>query len=281
MNIQTAPQQYFTNKKALLILSIFAGVFVLLAMAQDLLEADFKQSSFYISESFLFSSFWWLFVPFLYLQFKFSRLNKLTYFKRTLLAAVPIFLHLFAFPALVWIISRLFFYHTFRFAQTLQYELSSQLIKLILLYTIPVFIFRYFKSKIQQKEKSVDVETKVVNESYQSSFIVADGSRRMSILVEDIFYFTANSPYINIHHKTKKFLHSETLKSIAEKIDPNLFIRIHKSTIVNMQQVQSYVSRLNGDYDLTMKDGTELRISRNYAAAFKARFQPGHHLTTG
>ncbi len=101
--------------------------------------------------------------------------------------------------------------------------------------------------------------------------MVTEGIRSLSIAVSDVFYFSANSPYINIHVKHKQYLHNESLKSVAEKIDTHNFIRIHKSTIVNINQVESYTSRLNGDYDLVLFDGTILRVSRNYAGAFKER----------
>lgn len=57
------------------------------------------------------------------------------------------------------------------------------------------------------------------------------------------------------------------------------FIRIHKSNLVNIDFVESFVSRFNGDYDLTLSNNVTLRISRNYAADFKKAFKQSHHLT--
>ncbi len=87
----------------------------------------------------------------------------------------------------------------------------------------------------------------------------------------EILYLYAEKPYIAIHTGSKTYLHSSTLKSIIHHLDP-AFLRIHKSIIVNTCAVVSYKSRQNGDYDLCMSDGTELRLSRNYAAAFKEAF---------
>ncbi|MGH9949634.1 MAG: LytR/AlgR family response regulator transcription factor, partial [Pyrinomonadaceae bacterium] len=80
--------------------------------------------------------------------------------------------------------------------------------------------------------------------------------------------------------QTKRYLHNETLKSILETLDNETFVRIHKSLIVNISNVRSYKSRLNGDYDLTVADGTSLRLSRTYAATFKEKFRRGHQDTT-
>ncbi|MEI2749283.1 MAG: LytTR family DNA-binding domain-containing protein [Ferruginibacter sp.] len=65
-----------------------------------------------------------------------------------------------------------------------------------------------------------------------------------------IVYISSSTPYISIHAGNKKFLSNETLKSVEEKLPPDQFIRIHKSTIVNINMVTSFQSRLNGDYDL-------------------------------
>jgi DNA-binding LytR/AlgR family response regulator len=98
--------------------------------------------------------------------------------------------------------------------------------------------------------------------------------------VDTIRYITANPPYINIHTDQQKFLHTGSLRSIATVVDPSIFVRVHRSTIVNILQVESYVTRLNGDYDLLMKNKIKLRLSRNYAAAFKLLYQQTHPLTT-
>ncbi len=235
---------------------VFALCFVLLTILQDLLEANFQNSSFYLSESFLFSSFWWLFIPFLYAQFKLNKLN-------ILIIVLPLLLHLIAFPAVVWLFSKLFYEYTFRYQQTFQYTISAHLYQLVLFYTLPLFAYHLVKQRFQAKT----IDSPGIN--YESTLLVNEGSKHLSIAVADILYFTANSPYINIHFNNKQYLYNESLKSLATIIDPNEFVRIHKSTIVNIKHVQSYTSRLNGDYDLTVHDGTILRVSRNFAANFK------------
>jgi hypothetical protein len=59
------------QKKLLRILIVSVSAVVILSMLQDKVEAGFKNSAFYFSESFIFSSFWWLFIPLIYLQWNF------------------------------------------------------------------------------------------------------------------------------------------------------------------------------------------------------------------
>ncbi len=167
---------------------------------------------------------------------------------------LPIFLHLFAFPFLVFVLSTAFHYHTYSFQQTFRYTLSEHLYILVLFYSIPFLVFQFFT----KKTNPVETVSETQNESFQNQFIstivVSDGNKKCSITVSEILYFSSNSPYINIHLDAKKYLQNETLKSICIKLNPEQFVRVHKSTIVNIEMVASYTTRLNGDYDLTMKN---------------------------
>ena len=260
MEVKLSLTKYITIKRIIWALALVVLCFVVLTILQDFLEANFKNSSFYLSESFLFSSFWWLFIPFLYVQFLLSKWQKINDFALKILSiTLPIFLHALSFPAFVWIISALFYEHTFRYQQTFQYSMSVHLYALVLFYTLPLFAYQFIKQRIQKNQAIEHMHT----------FVVTEGSKHLSIAVADVLYFTASSPYITIHLANKQYLYNESLKSLATKINPDQFVRIHKSTIVNIKHVQSYTSRLNGDYDLTLNQGTILRVSRNFAASFK------------
>lgn len=281
MNLQLTTKNYTTHKRAFAIFTLFVASSVLLTVTQDFIRASFNNSAFYFSEAFMFSSFWWIFIPFIYGQYVLVQIknsNKLTF--KALLITIPILLHFFAFPFLVWVISELFYYHTYEIEKTLQYTLSEHLYKLILVYSIPIFVYQQLNAKAQTTKTLIVSDSQIIEPNFATSIMVSEGDKRKSIAVTDILYFTANTPYINICLNGKKYLKSETLKSISEKVNIKIFIRVHKSTIVNIQQVQSYTSRLNGDYDVTMSDGAQLRVSRNFASDFKKKFQESHRITT-
>jgi LytTr DNA-binding domain len=280
MDIQLITGNQGKHRKVVWAVSMFVAILVLLTILQDRMEANFQRSAFYLSESFLFSSFWWIFIPFLYGQYLLTASRQVNGFLYHLLLILsPVILHLLAFPALVWLISGLFYSHTFSFGQTLQFCLSEYLYTLILCYSVPYITYRYFKAKTLTPPSGAETKITAFTRTPETTLLVAEGHKRITIAVADILYFTANPPYINIHHQQKKYLYNGTLKSISEKINDREFVRIHKSTIVNIRQVQAYTSRLNGDYDLTLLNGTSLRVSRNYAATFKSLFQQTHRLT--
>lgn len=127
---------------------------------------------------------------------------------------------------------------------------------------------------------SSEVQNESSTKHFISTILVTDGNKKQNITVLEILYFSANPPYINIHLEGKKHLYNATLRSISIKLNPEKFVRVHKSTIVNIEMVTSYTTRLNGDYDLTMKNNVQLRVSRNFATDFKNLFNKTHHLTT-
>ena len=279
MNTRLITNSHSSQHRLFVLLSIILASCLVLRIILDVVESRFQHSSFYLSESFLFSSAWWLFLPLLYGQFILADLlkSKTSYI---LFILIPFATHLFAYPALVWIISKLFYYHTFSYWQTLSYGLTKYVFIMLTAYSVPLILYSSFKSKLHLEQNNSDIPEQSKKNDFVTTFVVADGTKRTSIDTKDVLFITANPPYINIHHKTKPYLHNGTLKSVLSTLDQALFVRVHKSTIVNITLVQSYKSRLNGDYDLTIADGTELRLSRNYASIFKKKFETTHRVTT-
>ena len=247
-------------------------------IASDLFFAHWQGTRFFLSESLLFSGFWLLFFPILNIQL------------RLVSSAHPLWIcllftgfatgtHLLAYPALVWLLSHFFYDHTFGYWQTFNFGLTEHLIKAVIIYSIPFPIGVAYQNRLR-KEAGHSEKAEVLPPAYLTSMLVADtNNKKISIAVSDILYFSANPPYVNIHHPTKPYLHTGTLKSLEAKLPAPPFVRIHKSYLVNVRSVVSYQSRLNGDYDLTLVDGTVLRVSRNYAAAFKKSFLEHHQVS--
>lgn len=266
------------------VLALFAvGFFIALLIIQDIVEASINHFSFYFSESFLFSSFWWLFIPFGYAQYKFANSRFKSTLTYALLAIIlPVLVHLFAFPLLVQLLSFLFFDHTFVFMQTWQYTLSEHLYQLVLLYSVPFTAYTLYQLRAQSGTSDTDlpvIESTELDAVCITSLAITDNNRHFNIAIAEVIYFTASTPYVSVFHGQKKYLVTETLKALSEKLPAGDFVRIHKSGIVNINHVTQFTSRLNGDYDITMNEGTILRLSRNYARNFKERFNQCHQVT--
>ena len=84
------------------------------------------------------------------------------------------------------------------------------------------------------------------------------------VRVRDIDYIQASGNYAEIHAAGGTHLLRMTMQELEQRLDPSKFVRIHRSTIVQIDRVRNIVADGHGDFDLSLQDGTVLRLSRNY-----------------
>ena len=89
------------------------------------------------------------------------------------------------------------------------------------------------------------------------------------VSVPDIDYIEAAGDYVYIHSNSGKHIYRETLAALEEKLDPDKFARIHRSAIVNIEKIQNLRTNEHGDYDVYLRNGMKLKLSRT----FKQQFQ--------
>lgn len=276
MNLPQVQSIFQKERNTGLIFLISLLSLIALTLIQDYIEAIVHNTGFYISESFLFSSYSWLFAPIVFIQYRIVRkFPSINFFLKTFVILLSIAIHLLLYPLLVWVLSNLFYSHTFRVSQTLNYALSQKLYLLVIVYSGIALLYH-------NRERITKITSLATSKSQapiiSDILLVSDGTKKLAISFSDILFISANPPYINICLEGRKYLHSETLKAIANKLPSETFVRIHKSTIVNINAVVSYTSRGNGDYDLCLQNKVELRVSRNFAADFKDKFEKIHQV---
>ena len=195
-------------------------------------------------------------------------------FRKTIsLILAPILIHLALLIFVFILLSVLFYNGRYDIYKILAYTLANDLYKLVIVYS--VFVFGH-KDLSYRLTDIVSLESK----SCISKIIIGNGKNNIVVEVNDIYQITAETPYISIQLNDKKYLHTETLKSMSTQLNKKNFVRVHKSTIVNLDKVVSLKSRLNGDYDISLKNGVEIRLSRTYVANFKSKLKLTHQLTT-
>uniref|UniRef100_UPI004047225F LytR/AlgR family response regulator transcription factor n=4 Tax=Roseivirga sp. TaxID=1964215 RepID=UPI004047225F len=183
--------------------------------------------------------------------------------KLTALVLSSTLLHTLFFATFVFIVSMIAFNHSYGFSRMLSYSLSEKLLITLIIYTA-VFLI---SDKLGQNKKLA----KNSAYNYLKNIVVNSAGQSVLIKTEEIISITAFSPYIKLNTPKGEFVHAESLKSVLEKLNPKEFVRIHKSTVINLKEVKSYKSRQNGDYDIMLSNGKEVRLSRNYTSVFKAQ----------
>src|SRR3990170_4416991 len=75
--------------------------------------------------------------------------------------------------------------------------------------------------------------------------------------------------YVRLHVGQESHLFRETMNSLESKLDPQRFVRIHRSTIVNIEQIEQLRSSLGGESAVLMRNGVKLTLSRGYREGLK------------
>jgi two-component system LytT family response regulator len=99
---------------------------------------------------------------------------------------------------------------------------------------------------------------------------IKSGSRTVFLRKGLIEWVEAQGDYVKLHVGKESHLLRETMAAAAQRLDPNRFVRIHRSRIVNLDHVREIRPLWGGDYSVVMRDGTELTMSRTYRAGFQS-----------
>jgi two-component system LytT family response regulator len=93
---------------------------------------------------------------------------------------------------------------------------------------------------------------------------IRQGRETVRVPVASIRWIDAAGDYMCIHAGNDTHILRGTMKELEELLDPKLFQRVHRSTIVNLRLVKSLRAHMNGEYFLTLDGGHELKLSRTY-----------------
>jgi two-component system LytT family response regulator len=93
---------------------------------------------------------------------------------------------------------------------------------------------------------------------------IRQGRETVRVPVASIRWIDAAGDYMCIHAGGNTHILRGTMKELEELLDPKLFQRVHRSTIVNLRLVKSLRAHMNGEYFLTLEGGHELKLSRTY-----------------
>jgi two-component system LytT family response regulator len=114
-------------------------------------------------------------------------------------------------------------------------------------------------------EKLLDLVNDLKKEQHSLSRIVIKSNGRIMFLnIREIDWIEAAGDYITIHARKEKHLLREKISAIESKLDAKMFIRIHRSTIVNVERIKELRPKFRGEYTVNLIDGTLLTMSRSY-----------------
>jgi len=107
--------------------------------------------------------------------------------------------------------------------------------------------------------------------AFWDRLVVKTGGITRFVRAEDIEWIEGAGVYVTLHTAGKEILHRTPLNILSEKLDPLHFVRIHRSAIVNIDSIVQLEQLTHGEFDVVLKSGRRVKISRNYKPVLEAR----------
>jgi two-component system LytT family response regulator len=111
------------------------------------------------------------------------------------------------------------------------------------------------------------------NSGLQNRIIIKDAGKIRIIPLDTIIYIEAFDYYARIHLKEGSFLARIPLKSLSQKLPADRFIRIHRSSMVNLAHVKEIKRGIQGEYLVMLASGSELKVSESFKKDLLERFK--------
>jgi two-component system LytT family response regulator len=93
--------------------------------------------------------------------------------------------------------------------------------------------------------------------------------------VDRVDFITASGSYAEVHVGDEAYLVNEQMQSLEAQLDPEQFVRIHRSTIVRLDRIETLLVNAGGDYGVCLPDGRCLKVSRRRWDDLVARLGTG------
>ena len=111
--------------------------------------------------------------------------------------------------------------------------------------------------------------SEALGQKYLAKLPIKDGRTTVRVDIEEIDWIDAAGDYMCVHVDGVTHILRGTMKKLEDGLDPKIFQRVHRSTIVNINRVKELRSHMNGEYFLSLDNGVELKLSRHYKEKIK------------
>ncbi len=118
-------------------------------------------------------------------------------------------------------------------------------------------------------ERLIDEISQQQSQSFTPNLFVQKSEKLVNLPVSNIICLEASGDYTIISSATDQFVSSSGISKLATRLDPALFIRIHRSTIINLNHLQELEKHSNGGLSVVMNNKKGYSVSRSYAKTIR------------
>jgi two-component system LytT family response regulator len=116
----------------------------------------------------------------------------------------------------------------------------------------------------EQKQIASLLESFAQKSPYLERLVVKSGGRIIFLKTAEVEWVQADDKYAHLHTGGKSHLVRQTLGALEAKLDPQKFVRIHRSAIVNIERIKELQPMFTGEHTVVLENGTKLTLSRSY-----------------
>ena len=125
-------------------------------------------------------------------------------------------------------------------------------------------------------EELLSHQTGPLKKTYLTRMLVKSNRRLIIINIDNIYWIEAWGDYIRLHCNGKSHVVRQKICDVETQLDPQQFLRINRSAIINIGYVKELEPLNHGDFLITLLDNTQLNLSRNYRDRIYALFNDHH-----
>lgn len=121
---------------------------------------------------------------------------------------------------------------------------------------------------------TMDVAAPAEPAQHLTRLLIKSRGRILFIWVSEILWIGAEENYVRINTGKESHLLRETISSLEQKLDPEMFLRIHRSSIVNLRFVKEVRAQSRGESVVILANGQKITMSRGYYSRLRSSLQP-------
>lgn len=143
-------------------------------------------------------------------------------------------------------------------------------------YLLKPFLFERFKQaydkvKLQTPASHSNKESAFPHPDEKQRIVIKDGEKINIIPIQDLIYIEAYDDYVKLHTAETRHIKKQTMSHYEKTLPTELFVRIHRSSIIAIDRIQGLESIENGRYQVLLTNGVRLPISRTSFPELKNR----------
>jgi DNA-binding LytR/AlgR family response regulator len=136
-----------------------------------------------------------------------------------------------------------------------------------------LYVYRYFLLQLQGEVRLLstpeDVPSSSKADAFPERFLVRKLGKEFLVAATDIEYLEASGNYVNLHVRGRQYPLRSTMTAIEPLVDPKRFRRVHRSYIINLDQLEEIEPLESGDARLKLRNGAVVPCSRRFRDALR------------